>query len=64
MLTSLIITELPWDILGSSLFLFCWYWTFEFDNSRDGYIYLLMVVTLQLYYTTIGLAVDAMSLNS
>lgn len=61
MLASLIITELPWDILGSSLFFICWYWTVGFENGRAGYTYLLMGVTLPFYYTTIGLAVAAIS---
>lgn len=59
MLTLLITTELPWDILGSSLFLLCWYWTVGFENGRAGYTYLLMGITLPLYYTTIGLVVCA-----
>ena len=54
LLASQILVELPWNILGSSLFFFCWYWTVGFDSSRAGYTYLMYGVVFPLYYTTIG----------
>ena len=54
LLASQILIELPWNILGSSIFFFCWYWTVGFDSSRAGYTYLMYGVVFPLYYTTIG----------
>jgi ATP-binding cassette subfamily G (WHITE) protein 2 (SNQ2) len=54
LLASQILVEVPWNILGSTIFFFCWYWTVGFDSSRAGYSYLMMGVVLPIYYTTIG----------
>lgn len=54
LLSSQILSELPWNILGSSIFFLCWYWTVGFDSSRAGYTYLMYGVVFPLYYTTIG----------
>jgi ATP-binding cassette subfamily G (WHITE) protein 2 (SNQ2) len=62
--TSQILTELPWNILGSSLFFLCWFWTVGFEGDRAGYTYLMFGVTFPLYYTTIGMAVAAMAPNA
>jgi ATP-binding cassette subfamily G (WHITE) protein 2 (SNQ2) len=64
MVTSQVFTELPWNILGSSLFFLCWYWTVGFENSRAGFTYLLVGLVFPLYYTTIGMAVAAMAPNA
>lgn len=64
LVTSQILVEIPWNILGSSLFFLCWYWTVGFDNSRAGYTYLMLAIINPLYYTTIGQAVAAMSPNA
>jgi len=64
LVTSQILVELPWNMLGSSLFYFCWYWSVGFPSSRAGYTYLMFGVILPLYYTTIGLAVAAMAPNA
>ncbi|KAG6850300.1 hypothetical protein H0H93_015242 [Arthromyces matolae] len=61
LVTSQILVEIPWNILGSSLFFLCWYWTVGFETSRAGYTYLVMGVIFPMYYTTIGQAVAAMS---
>ncbi|TFK52827.1 hypothetical protein OE88DRAFT_1711701 [Heliocybe sulcata] len=63
LLTSQLLAELPWNILGSTLFFLCWYWTVGFPNDRAGYTYLMLGVVFPLYYTTIGQAVAAMSAN-
>lgn len=63
-ITAHLLTELPWNILGSSLYFICWFWTVGFDSSRAGYTFLMMGVTLPCYYTTIGMAVAAMSPNA
>lgn len=64
MVTSLFLTELPWNILGSSLFFLCWYWTVGLANDRAGFTYLLLGVTFPLYYTSISMAVAAMTPNT
>ncbi|KAH7929028.1 hypothetical protein BV22DRAFT_1057873 [Leucogyrophana mollusca] len=61
LVTSQILVEIPWNILGSTLFFICWYWTVGFSSSRGGYAYLLLGVLFPAYYTTIGQAVSAMS---
>ncbi|TFK31616.1 pleiotropic drug resistance ABC transporter [Crucibulum laeve] len=59
--TAQLLCEIPWNILGSSLFFLCWYWAVGFPNSRAGYIYFIFGVLFPLYYTTISLAVASIS---
>lgn len=54
LVTSQILIEIPWNILGSTLLYFCWYWTVGFDSSRAGYTYLGLGIVYPLYYTTVG----------
>ena len=56
LLTAQILAEVPWNILGSSLFFLCWYWTVGYSSEamRAGYVYLALGVLFPLYYTTIG----------
>ena len=61
LVTSNILVEIPWNILGATLFYLCWYWTVGFASSRAGYTYLMLGIAFPLYYTTIGQAVAAMS---
>ncbi|KAG6865226.1 hypothetical protein C0991_004284 [Blastosporella zonata] len=61
LVTSQILAEMPWNILGSTLLYLCWFWTVGFDSSRAGYTYLALGIIYPMYYTTIGLAVAAMS---
>jgi len=61
LLASQILIELPWNILGSSIFFLCWYWTVGFHSSRAGYTYLMYGIVFPLYYTTIGQAVASMA---
>lgn len=63
LVTSAFLSELPWNILGSSLFFFCWYWTVGFESARAGYTYLMMGVLFPMYYTSFGQAVAAMAPN-
>ncbi|KAG6909484.1 hypothetical protein DXG01_017206 [Tephrocybe rancida] len=64
LVTSQILVELPWNILGSTLLYLCWFWTVGFDSSRAGYTYLGLGIVFPLYYTTIGQAVAAMAPNA
>lgn len=64
LVTSQILIEIPWNILGSSLYFLCWYWTVGFPTDRAGFTYFMMGVWFPLYYTTIGQAVASMSPNA
>lgn len=59
-LTSQILVEIPWNILGSTLYFLCWYWTVGFPSDRGGFTYLMLGIAFPLYYITIGQAVAAM----
>jgi len=61
LLTSQFLAAIPYNILGSSIFFCCWYWTVGFPTSRAGFTYLMFGIVLPLYYTTIGQAVAAMA---
>jgi len=64
MITSQIAVEIPWNILASSCFFLCWYWTVGFDSDRAVYTYLLLGISFPIYYTTFSMAVAAMSPNA
>ncbi|KAJ7168526.1 pleiotropic drug resistance ABC transporter [Mycena filopes] len=61
LVTSAFLSELPWNILGSSIYFLCWFWTVGFDNSRAGFTYLMLGVIFPLYYTSFAQAVAAMA---
>ncbi|KAG5644208.1 hypothetical protein DXG03_008871 [Asterophora parasitica] len=61
LITSQFLADLPWNILGSTLFFICWYWTVGFDTSRAGFTYLLIGVAFPFYYTSLAMAVAAMA---
>lgn len=54
LVTSQFLSELPWNILGSSVYFLCWYWTVSLPEDRAGYTYLLLCVLFPLYYTSFG----------
>ena len=60
LVTSQILVELPWNILGSTLFFLCWYWTVGFPSSRGGFTYLMYGLLFPCYYTTWALAVASL----
>ncbi|KAJ7170941.1 pleiotropic drug resistance ABC transporter [Mycena crocata] len=64
LVTSAFLSDLPWNIFGSSIYFLCWYWTVGFPTERAGYTYLMLGVIFPLYYTSFGQAVAAMSPNS
>jgi ATP-binding cassette subfamily G (WHITE) protein 2 (SNQ2) len=64
LITSQMLAEIPWNILGSSLFFLCWYWTVGFESSRAGYTYLLFGFIFPAYYTSIAQAVASMVPNA
>lgn len=61
LITAQILAELPWNILGSSLYFLVWYWTSRFPSDRAGYSYLSVGVVFPLYYTTIAQAIASMA---
>ncbi|KIY47084.1 pleiotropic drug resistance ABC transporter [Fistulina hepatica ATCC 64428] len=61
LVTSQIVVAIPWNMLGSTLYFLCWYWTVGFPTNRAGYQYLMMGILFPWYYTTIGQAVASMS---
>ncbi|KAF9228275.1 pleiotropic drug resistance ABC transporter [Gyrodon lividus] len=61
LITSQVLIEIPWNILASTLFFCCWYWTVGYETSRAGFTYLMYAVVFPLYYTTMGQAVAAMA---
>ncbi|KAJ7707403.1 P-loop containing nucleoside triphosphate hydrolase protein [Mycena rosella] len=61
--TSSFLSELPFNIIGSSIYFLCWYWTVGFDTSRAGYTYLMLGVIFPMYYTSFAQAVAAMAPN-
>ena len=58
------LAELPWNMLASSLFFFCWYWTVGFPSDRAGYTYLMWAIITPFYYTGFGQATAAMAPNA
>ncbi|KAJ7261720.1 ABC-2 type transporter-domain-containing protein [Mycena haematopus] len=64
LITSQLLSELPWNILGSSLYFLCWYWTVGFDSSRAPYTYLMLGVIFPLWYTSLGQAAAAIAPNA
>lgn len=54
LVTSQIMIEIPWNILGAFFFFVSWYWTVGFHNDRAGYTFLMLSVLNPIYYTTIG----------
>ncbi|QRW13753.1 ABC-2 type transporter [Ceratobasidium sp. AG-Ba] len=66
LVTSSILVELPFNIVGSAVFFFCWYWTVGFSSAtnRAGYMWLILCICFPLYYTTFSQAVAAMSPNA
>ncbi|KAL0955420.1 hypothetical protein HGRIS_001666 [Hohenbuehelia grisea] len=61
LITAQILVELPWNILGSILFFFCWFWTVGFETDRAGYTFLMLALLFPMYYTTVALAVASMA---
>jgi ABC-type multidrug transport system permease subunit len=64
LITSQILGELPFNIVGSSIYFLVWYWLVGFPTDRGGYTYLMIGVVYPLYYTTIAQAIAAMAPNA
>ena len=64
LLTAQFAAEIPWNILGSSAYFLCWFWTVGYPSSRAGYMFLMMGVIFPLYYTSLGQAVASIVPNA
>ena len=63
LIISCLLVEIPWNVLGSTLLFFCWYWTVGFSSSRAAFTFLVLSVWFPLYYTTFSHAVASISPN-
>ncbi|KAK9472159.1 ABC-2 type transporter-domain-containing protein [Dipodascopsis tothii] len=63
---SILLAEIPYNIFCGTMFFMCFYWTTFFDRSPEvgGYVYFVYGVLFQLFYTTFGLAIAAISSNA
>lgn len=64
LVTAQFIAEIPWNMLGSTLFFVCWYWTVGFPTARAAYTFLIFVLIFPLYYTSFADSVAAMAPNA
>ncbi|WFD44377.1 hypothetical protein MPSI1_003045 [Malassezia psittaci] len=64
MVTSLILVEIPWNILGGTIFWVPWYFMVRFgdEGTRAGYSWGLYML-FQLYYATFAQAVASIAAN-
>ncbi|KAK9466422.1 ABC-2 type transporter-domain-containing protein [Lipomyces arxii] len=60
---SLVLVEIPYNIICGSIFFMCYYWPVGFFRNapRAGYFYFVYSVLYQIYFTTFGLAVGELS---
>ena len=65
MVMSAMIVEVPWNLLGGTLYWLPWYWMIQFpsDSKRAAYSWGLYML-YQLYYSTFGQAMAAISPNA
>jgi ATP-binding cassette subfamily G (WHITE) protein 2 (SNQ2) len=55
--TAQLLCEIPWNIIGASLFFVCWYWTVGFATSRAAFTYFVYGVQFPLFWTTLAAAI-------
>jgi len=48
LVTSQLMVEIPLNIVNSSIFFLCWYWTVGFDTNRGAYTYLFLSFLMPL----------------
>jgi ATP-binding cassette subfamily G (WHITE) protein 2 (SNQ2) len=48
LVTSQLMVEIPLNIINSSIFFLCWYWTVGFDSNRGAYTYLFLSFLMPL----------------
>ncbi|XP_006455063.1 hypothetical protein AGABI2DRAFT_121012 [Agaricus bisporus var. bisporus H97] len=62
--TAQLLCEIPWNIIGASIFFVCWYWTVGFATSRAAFTYFVYGVQFPLFWTTLALTVASASPNA
>jgi ABC-type multidrug transport system permease subunit len=62
--TAQLLCEIPWNIIGASLFFVCWYWTVGFATSRAAFMYFVYGLQFPLFWTTLAVAVASGSPNA
>jgi len=63
LVASQIFGELPFNIVGSSLYFLIWYWLVGFASSRAGFSYLMLGIMFPMYYSTFAQWVAAIAPN-
>jgi ATP-binding cassette subfamily G (WHITE) protein 2 (SNQ2) len=53
--------ELPFNIVGSSLYFLIWYWLVGYASSRAGFSYLMLGIMFPMYYSTFAQWVAAIA---
>ena len=56
-------SEVPFNMVGSTVFFVLWYFLVGYPTHRAGFSFLMMSIAFPLFYTTFGLAVAAMAPN-
>ena len=64
LLTSQLLVEYPWNVVGSFLLFVTWYWTVGLQNDSAAYTFLMVAIVIPLFYTTFSLAIAALSPNA
>ena len=52
---------LSWNMAGGILLFSCWHWTVRYPTDRVGFTFLVFVVLVPFYYTTVGQAIVAIA---
>jgi len=63
LVTAQIFSEVPFNMVGSTIFFVIWYFLVGYPNDRAGFSFLMMGIAFPCLYTTSGLAVAAMAPN-
>lgn len=64
LVASQVLVEVPWNMLGSTVYFFCWFWPIGFPADRAGYTFLVLAVLFPLHITTFAQALAAMAPNT
>ena len=57
-------SEVPFNMIGSTLFFMIWYHLIGYPNDRTGFSFLMMGIVFPCFYTTFGLAIAAITPNA
>jgi len=62
--TAQILGEMPFNIVGSTLYFLTWYWTVGFPTDRAGYTYLILGIVVPIHTSTACQAVASVAADS